>query len=160
MSFVHLLRPTAARLAGLAGMLALPLLASCAYDDGYYGPSYGYGYDYGPDYGYGGYGYSYGYYGNPCWPYGCGDWQHHHRRHHWDGDGDDHDHDHDNGHQHQHGGGVGTNDGPRFDPRSQNKPHYVIPPSANNDRPGRSNPVRRQPSSPYVWVPPQKDSKN
>ena len=68
-------------------MFALPLLASCAYDDGYYDPAPGYGYDYGNGgynygyggvHGYGGYGYNYGY-GNPCWPYGCdGDW--HHRR--------------------------------------------------------------------------------
>src|SRR5262249_60215970 len=40
-----LFRPTTARLAGLAGLLTLPLLAAgCAYDDGYYPPpAYGYG---------------------------------------------------------------------------------------------------------------------
>lgn len=159
MSLDFLARPTAARLAGLAGMLALPLLAGCAYDNGYYEPSYSYGSDYGPDYGYGGFGYSYGYYGNPCWPYGCGDWRHRHHDH--DDDDHDHDNDHDNGHQ-QHGSGVGMNHGPRFDPdRPQNKPHFVVPPSANNRGPGQASPERRQqPASPFIWLPQQKDSKN
>src|SRR5262245_60532978 len=107
MSFSKSLRPKAAQLAGLAGLLALPLLAGCVYDDGYYGPSssYGYGY-YGPDYGYGGYGYGsgYGYYGNPCWPYGCGGYGHNH--HHGWGDDDD-----DNNHHHHHGSGSGAGGG-------------------------------------------------
>jgi hypothetical protein len=164
MSLVQSLRPTTARLAGLAGLLALPLLVGCVYDDGYYDPSssYGYGYDYGPDYGYGGYGYNYGYYGNPCWPYGCNDWNHNHRHHHWD----DNDNDNDNSHQHHHGTGSGMSGGPRFDPGGPpDKPRYVVPPSANNDAP------KQQPRSGRPWpsfcrygscydVPQQKDSKN
>ena len=158
MSFSKSLRPTAARLAGLAGLLALPLLAGCVYDDGYYGPSssYGYGYDYGPDYGYGGYGYGYGYYGNPCWPYGCGGYRHH-RHHHWDDDDDN-----DGGHQHHRGAGTGLSHGQTVDPSSspRTKPHYVVPPSADNSAPNGPSPGRRAPSSPYVWIPQQKDSKN
>ncbi len=96
MSLAQSLRPTLARLSGLAGILGLSLLAGCAYQGGYYDPSPGYGYDYGYGgygYGYGGYGYGYGGYGygygSPCWPYGCNDWKHrHHRRHHWDDDND------------------------------------------------------------------------
>lgn len=147
MSFAKSLRPKAARLAGLAGLLALPLLAGCAYDDGYYGPSssYGYGY-YGPDYGYGGYGYgySYGYYGNPCWPYGCDDWRHdRHHRHGWgDGDGDG-----DNSHHH----GNGDANGGR-------------PPGGPTDHAGGS-PDRqtqggiRERSGDTIWILPQRDSK-
>ena len=96
------LYPGKARFPALIGMLALPLLASCAYDDGYYDPSPGYGYGYG-GYGYGGYGYNYGYYGNPCWPYGCDDWHHGRRHHHGWGDDDG---DGDNGHHHHSGGGM------------------------------------------------------
>src|SRR5262245_66000862 len=98
MSFARSIGRTKARLAALGGLLALPLLAGCVYDDGYYDSGYGYGDAYGSGYAYGGYGYGYpygyGYYGSPCWPYGCDDW--HHRRHHhggWDdGDGGGHHH--------------------------------------------------------------------
>lgn len=157
MSLVQSVRPTAARLVRLAGMLALPLLAGCAYDDGYYGPSssYGYGYDNGYDYGYGGYGYSYGYYGNPCWPYGCSDRRHrHHRHNHWDDD--------DNDDSHQRHRGAGMSDRPRFDPgvKSQDVPHFGVRPNADNDAPNQPKLRRRTPSSPYVWVPQQRDSKN
>ena len=107
------LYPGKARFSAFIGMLALPLLASCAYDDGYYDPSPGYGYGYG-GYGYGGYGYNYGYYGNPCWPYGCDDWHHGRRHHHGWGDDDG---DGDNGHHH-HGGGGMPGGGPPSQPPS------------------------------------------
>ena len=161
MSFAQSLRPRLVRLSGLAGILGLPLLAGCAYQDGYYDPSPGYGYDYGyGGYGYGGYGYGgYGYggygYGSPCWPYGCNDWHRHHRHHHWDGDDDN-----DDSHQHRRGAGMGMGGSSRFDPgKPQGQPHYVVPPSANNDAP--KQPRSGRPSTtPYVWVPQQKDSKN
>jgi hypothetical protein len=156
------LRPTTARLAGLAGMLALPLLAGCVYDDGYYSPPPNYGYGYGDNYGYGyggGYGYGYGYYGNPCWPYGCDGGYHHH--HHHGSDDDDND---DNNHHHHHGAGIGMNDGPQFDPsKSHGQPHHMEQPNAGNEQPRQPGIVRRTPSSPY-WVPipqtPPKDSHN
>jgi hypothetical protein len=164
MSFSKSLRPTAARLAGLAGLLALPLLAGCVYDDGYYGPSssYGYGY-YGPDYGYGGYGYGsgYGYYGNPCWPYGCGGYRHH--RHHGWGDDDDNNHHHHHGSGSGAGAGGGTGGGPPTNPGPPPpRQPYVVRVQPDDDRvsPNQPSPGRRAPSSPYVWVPQQKDSKN
>jgi hypothetical protein len=123
-------RPVKATVLGLA--LVLPLLAGCAYDDGYYGDGY---YDdgyYGPpaDYGYG-YGY-YGYgYGHPCgWRYDCDDWghrRHHHR--HYDDDVDD-------GGQH-HGGGDDAHN----------------PPPAVN--PG----LDRQSSPAQIWLPNRRDSR-
>jgi len=145
---VKLLRPMTARLAGLAGMLALPLLAGCVYDDGYYSPPPSYGYDYGDDYGYGGYGsygygygYGYGHYGNPCWPYGCDGWGHRRHHHH------DNDDDNDNSHHHHHGGGIGMNDGPQFDP---GKPH-----NHGGQANGGTQPRvwKQAPASPY-WIPP------
>jgi hypothetical protein len=151
--------PGKARISALAGMFALPLLASCAYDDGYYDPSPGYGYDYGNGgynygyggvYGHGGYGYNYGY-GSPCWPYGCGgDW--HHRHHHHQGSGDDGDnHDDGNNHHHHHGSGDMSGGRPPTGPGRQ-----------ANDAPdaGKRPDPRRSPSSPYIWVPQPKDSKN
>ena len=62
MSLARRLFPGKVRFSALAGVFALPLLASCAYDDGYYDPSPGYGY------GYGGGGYGYGYGGNGGMP--------------------------------------------------------------------------------------------
>jgi hypothetical protein len=148
MSFAQSVIPGRARLAILGGLLALPLLAACAYDGGYYDP-YAYG-----AYGYGGYGRGYGYYGNPCWPYGCGD-RHHHRRHHhrgW-GDGDDDNH-------HSGGGGApggGTPGGGTPDAGTPSEPsHYV------NDLRNRSPkmPMARSQSGTPVWIPQQRDSKN
>jgi hypothetical protein len=161
MSLVQLLRPTTARLAGLAGMLALPLLAGCVYDDGYYNQPPNYGYDYGNNYGYGyggGYGYGYGYYGNPCWPYGCDDGYHHHHHH-----GDDNDNGDDNNHHHHHGAGVGMNDGPQFDPgaKSHGQSHHMEQPNASNEQPRQPAIIRRGPTTPY-WIPQgqPKDSHN
>lgn len=130
---MSLFRLTTVRLAGLAGLLALPLLAGCAYDDGYYPPPSGYGYGYG-SYGYGGY----GYYGNPCWPYGCDDYHHHH--HHWGDDDND-------GHHSHRGSGMTDGSPPR-------------PPIAGNHPPSQPGPGRRRPpSAPFpLWQ--QKDSKN
>jgi hypothetical protein len=138
MSLVRPLRPGKALISAVVGMLALPLLASCAYDDGYYDPApvYGGGYGYG-GYGYGGYGYNHGYYGDPCWPYGCDDWHH---RHHHHGSGDDGDGD--NSHHHHHGGGDPPGGGPPTGPG----------PQVNN---------RPPPPYPYpLWNKQQRDSKN
>lgn len=85
------LRFPRARFWRVVGILALPMLAGCAYDGGYGGPPAVYG----PAYGYGGYGYSCG------WRYDCDDWGHryhkHHRyqRRHVDHDGDHRRHDDD-----------------------------------------------------------------
>jgi hypothetical protein len=149
MSLTRRLFPGKVRFSALAGMFALPLLASCAYDDGYYDPSPGYGYGYGGyGGGYGGYGY-----GNPCWPYGCGgDW--HHRRHHHQGSGDDDgdNNDGDNNHHHHHRGSGDMSGG---------RPPGAPGPQANDGpSPGKRPDPGRAPSSPYIWIPPTKDSKN
>jgi hypothetical protein len=163
MSLAQSLRPTLTRLAALAGILGLPLLAGCAYEDGYYdpspgyGPGYGYDYGYGGygyDYGYGGYGYNYGHYGSPCWPYGCDDWHHRHRHHH-DGDDDN------DSHHHRHGGDDGMND-PRFDPNRHagnfpRQPQQPNPGSIEPRGPGRG---AQSPSSPNpIWIPAPRDSR-
>jgi len=162
MSLVQLFRPTKVRLAGVAGMLALPLLAGCAYEGGYYGSSDNYGYNYGDDYGYDGYGYGYGYgyggygyggYGYPCWPYGCDDFDHRHRRHH------DRDDDNDNDGHHHHGGDAGMNE-PRFDP-NRHAGNFPRQPQQRNLVEPRG-PARgvQPPSSPVpFWIPPPRDSR-
>jgi hypothetical protein len=152
MSLTRRLLPGKARFSALTGLLALPFLASCAYNDGYYDPSPGYGYDYGNggyNYGYGGV-YGYGGYGNPCWPYGCGgDW--HHRRHHHQGWGDDNDDGDNNGNNHHHHRGSGDMSGGR-------PPNGPGPQANDAPNPGkRPDPSR---ASPYIWIPPTKDSKN
>ncbi|HZF33014.1 MAG TPA: hypothetical protein VE914_04375 [Candidatus Angelobacter sp.] len=135
MSLARPVRPGKALISAFVGMLALPLLASCAYDDGYYDPAPVYG----GGYGYGGYGYNHGYYGDPCWPYGCDDWRH---RHHHHGSGDDDDGD--NSHHHHHGGGD--------------------PPGGGPGGPGGPGPqTNNNPSPPYPYPPwnkQQRDSKN
>ena len=74
MSLAPSRRPSATRLVGYAGMLALPLLAGCYYPDTYYSDN-GYGYPgYGSAYPYPypyGYGYAYGY-GYPGYGFGYG----------------------------------------------------------------------------------------
>ena len=144
---MSLLGSSAARKAGLARVLALPLLLAGCYGPGYdagYGPDYAYGYPY-PAYGYG-----YGYYG---YGYGCGyryDCDYHH--HHHDDDG------------HHHGGGGmgggGSGGGPGGgggsggggpggtpDPQVQTFQNYLRmkhadnmpPPAQDRNFPGHSN---------------------
>jgi len=165
MSIVQRFRPRNVRYSVLAGMLALPLLAGCAYEGDYYGSSYdnGYGYDYGNDYGYGGYdygyggygygyggyGYGYGYYGSPCWPYGCDEWDHRHHRHHdRDDDSDDND-----SHHHRHSAEID----PRFDPGRQHNdaPRRVEPPRMTDGGSVQHWHSTQSPAAPapYYWIP-------
>ena len=130
---------------GLA--LAMPLLAACAYDDGYYGPPADYGY--GQVYGY--YGYGYGY---PCgWPYDCDDWDdwHGHHRHHGDDDdGDGHHRDHDAGNRPP----VDPNDHASDVPR---RPRIVMP---RHDETGGFARSDRGSSPPnQIWIPTGRDSR-
>lgn len=152
MALAQKIRPKAAWLWGLAGMLALPVLSGCAYGGGY-GGGYGYG-----GYGYGGY-YDYGRYGYACgWNYDCDDWghrRHRHRDHHGDGDND-------GGDGHQHGG----NDGP-YQPGnggSGNKPPPPLPPRHTQVFPrhygdGMSNGGSPPSSRDQIYLPPQRDSR-
>jgi hypothetical protein len=130
-------RPVRATVLGLG--LALPLLAGCAYDDGYYAPPADYGYGYG----YGYYGYGYGY---PCgWPYDCDRW--HHRRHHHHHDDDD------DGH---HGG----NDPRPVKPggHASNIPPEIVRP--RDVEPPRVPRADRRGSPPsQIWIPPHRDSR-
>jgi hypothetical protein len=142
------------RFCRLACMLAVPLLAGCAYDGGYYDGGY---YDPPPRYGYG-YG-SYGYgYGRSCgWfddCYGWGGHRHHrhhghHGRHHWDDDDDDDD-------RHQRG----DDDGVKGPPPVDRDRHAVF----NTPRPRDGNPGRgetrgsdrgggRTSSPGQIWLP-------
>jgi hypothetical protein len=135
-------------------MLALPLLAGCAYDSGYYGPAYdnGYGYGYG---GYG-YGYGYGYYGNPCWPYGCNGWGHR-RHHHWDDDDGDNGTHHN--HHYNHGSGVGMNrpsGGPGYSGGNGGAVGVNDPPGAGHS--GRPRGGAQTPKV-YFWPGQARDSK-
>ena len=107
-----LFRLTTVRLAGVAGTFALPLLAGCAYDDGY-----GYG---------GGYGSYGGYYGDSCWPYSCYNYHHHH--HHWDDDND-----HDQGDHPPRGSGV-TDGAPPRPPIAGNQPPSQPGPGSGSGR--------------------------
>jgi len=147
-------RPSLSR---LAWMLALPLLAGCAYDSGGYYDN-GYGYPYGYGYGYP-YGYGYGYYGaygffggDDCWSWGCDD-----RRHHRDHD----DNDNDDSHHHHGDSGVGMNV-PRFHPPESHPPESNVPrhfeqPNGENFRPN----FRAAPAAPPpVWIPPQFNPKH
>jgi hypothetical protein len=144
---------TRGRMAAFVGVLALPLLAGCAYDGAYYDSGYyddGYGYGYGGAYGYGGY----GYYGSPCWPYGCDDWGHrHHRHHHWDDDDNNDPH-----HHHHHGGSAGMPGS--IPPRTPGSTPPAGPsPQVNNVRNRNNTPMIRSPEGAPVWIP-QRDSKN
>ena len=75
MSVAQLSRLMAARLARPTWILALALLAGCAYEDGYYGPSNGYGYFYDHHYGH-----NYSRHHHRRYPcrssYDCDDWRH------------------------------------------------------------------------------------
>jgi hypothetical protein len=125
-------RPVKAAILSFA--IALPVLAGCVYDDGYYGPPDDYGYGYG----YGYYGYGYGY---PCgWAYDCHRWRRHHHHHHDDDD------DQGGNRPPVHAGGPGSNIPPEIV-----KPRPVEPPRAPRvDR-------RGQPPNP-IWIP-QRDSR-
>lgn len=138
-------RPAKATVVGLA--LALPLLAGCAYDDGYYGPP--------PDYGYGyGYGY-YGYGGYPCsWRYDCDGWGH--RRHHHRHDADDDDD------GHHHGGDDGAGNPPPANPGGHasdtpRRPIFVDPPDGGPS--GWPRMDRRSAPPNQIWIPQTRDSR-
>lgn len=143
-----------ATILGLA--LAMPLLAACAYDDGYYGAYDDY---YGPpaDYGYGYvfYGYSYGY---PCsWRYDCSDWGHRHRHRHHRHHGDDDD---DDGKRHRGERGVGNR--PAVDPDDHasdvpRRPRIVMP--RDSETGGFARRDRRSSSPNPFWIPTGRESK-
>jgi hypothetical protein len=136
-------RPAKATVVGLA--LALPLLAGCAYDDGYYGPPAHYGY------GYGYYGYSYG---HPCsWRYDCDGWGHrrHHHRHHADDDDGNH-----------HGGDDGAGNPPPTNPgghasNTPRRPIFVNPPDAAER--GSPRMGHRSPPPSQILIPKPRDSR-
>ena len=140
-------RPRMRRLCRLASVLAVALLAGCAYDGGYYDPPPRYGY------GYGSYGYGYGGYGRPCgWFNDCYGWGHrhhrHHKRRHWDGDRGDDDHHHDDG------------DVTKRPPVVDRDRHAVnFPPRARDGNPGAAEPRRsgrdggRRSSTGPIWLP-------
>ena len=140
----------AAKRAVFGFALAVPLLAGCAYDDGYYDDGYYGRPDYG--YGYGYYGYGYGY---PCgWPYDCDRW-HHRRHHHHHGDDDDD--------GNQHGGDDGGSSPPPGNPggHASNvipRTEFLNPPDVESPgSPPRSD--RRGTPPGQIWIPPQRDSR-
>jgi hypothetical protein len=141
-------RSTKRRLCRLACMLALPMIAGCAYDGAYYDPPPRYGY------GYGSYGYGYGGFGHPCGWYGdCYGWGHrhhrHHGRHHWDDDDEDDDHRH----------RRGDNDGVKGQrPVDRDRHAEYDPPRARDENPGRgdtrgSERGGRRTSPGQIWLP-------